>query len=1046
MVAAMPGAQIIGRDSELAQLDAALADALAGRGSVFLLSGEPGIGKTRLAEELSARAAARGAGVHWGRAWESEGAPVAWPWVQILRSFARRPGGDALLRSEQTKDLALLLPELGAAPGSYDAEQAHFRLAWALTALLDALTAEQPQVLVFDDLHAVDATSLALLQAVARESLRLRLLIIGTYRDVEARSTPELGAALARLSRSGRAQPLGRLGADAVTQLMEASLQTPVPAAVAQSVFKATEGNPLFVDAVGRLLASRGQLAALPAHWPLPDTVRETLLQRFELLTPPTRALLDAASVLGREVPRTVLQEASGAAAGDVLAALDEGAAKGVLEAGAPQAPALRFAHVLYRDALYQALSAKRRVELHAACGAALEKIHRHELDARSAELAHHFMQAAPVLSWAKAREYSARAGERSMELLAFSDAVAHFSRALEALDAQTDADPLPRAELLWRLGEAQVRSGALKAGRESCQRSAALAKQHHAPKLVARAALTMGAELTAGQPNPELARVLEDALAALGDDEPGLKAQLRARAAAAQVPSIDMPRLCAMAKQAIAEARAVGDPRVLAQVLSTARSVFTPRDDLHDRIALDSELAGLARTLGARHLKLQAHERLVLDAAEQGDDAGVAAHLDACEQLGQELGSPNYQWRTPLLRMMWATVQGRVADSERHEQTARALIAQLESRRGLVAVECLKLLRAHLSGSVEEEQRALATVDVVLGGDAGAAVWGPLFRSLLTVRRGDFRELQALVSAGRPPFPMLALAGTGLAILGEVWAATGERERLEELYPLLLPYADRFVIATAIMLCTGPAAYPLGLVAAALGKKAEARAHLEAAIALATRAGAEPYRQLSAEALRRLDGERPAPARATAPAAPPALTREGELWSIVWAGETAKLKHSKGLVFLAELIRQAGRELHVTELIALEAAGDADAPDVGLSAGDAGELLDAKARAAYQVRLEELEDTLREAESFGDRARAAKARAEREAIADELARAVGLGGRSRKAASATERARINVQRRLRDVIGRIREQSPALGGHLEAFVRTGLYCSYRPI
>jgi hypothetical protein len=1043
----MSGAQIIGRDSELEQLDAALSDALEGRGSVFLLSGEPGIGKTRLAQELSAHAAERGAAVHWGRAWESEGAPVAWPWVQILRACARRPGGDALLRTEQTKDLALLLPELGAAPGAFDAEQAQFRLASALTALLETLAAGQPQVLVFDDLHAVDATSLALLQAVARETLRLRLLIVGTYRDVEARATPELSASLARLARSGRAQPLGRLGADAVSQLMQASLNTAVPASVAQSVFKATEGNPLFVDAVGRLLASRGQLEALPARWALPDTVRETLLQRFELISAPTRAVLEVASVLGREPSRAALQQASGATAEAVLAALEEGASKGVLEHDAAHASAPRFAHVLYRDALYQALPARRRVELHAACGAALEQLHRHELDACSAELAHHFLQAAPVLMWTKAFEYATRAGQRSMELLAFSDAVAHFSRALEALDAAANGEPLQRAELLWRLGEAQMRSGALKAGRDSCLKSVALAKEHHAPKLVARAALTLGAELTVGQPNFELARVLEDALAALGDDEPGLKAQLRARAAAAQVPSVDMLRLVAMARQAIAEARALGDARVLAQVLSTARSVFTPRDDLHARIALDDELIGLAGTLGARHLKLQAHVRRVLDAAEQGDDGAVALHLDACEQLGQELGSPVYQWRTPALRMMWATQQGRVADSERHEKTARALIAQLETHRPLVSVESLRLLRAQLSGTVEEQVQVLTAVEAAFAGDVAASIWGPLFRAQAHLRRGDLREAQSLVSVGRIPFPLVALAGTGLAMIGEVCAATGERERLEEIYQALLPYADRFVVATAIMLCTGPAAYPLGLVAAALGKKAEARAHLESAIALSARAGAEPYRQLASEALRRLDGERAQPPPpAPRPAASLAMTREGELWSLSWGGDTVRLKHSKGLVFLAELIRHAGRELHVTELIALEAGGEADGIDAGMIAGDAGDLLDAKARAAYQARLEELDDTLREAESFGDRTRAAKARAEREAIADELARAVGLGGRSRKAASATERARINVQRRLRDVIERIREQSPALGGHLEAFVRTGLYCSYRPV
>lgn len=220
---------------------------------------------------------------------------------------------------------------------------------------------------------------------------------------------------------------------------------------------------------------------------------------------------------------------------------------------------------------------------------------------------------------------------------------------------------------------------------------------------------------------------------------------------------------------------------------------------------------------------------------------------------------------------------------------------------------------------------------------------------------------------------------------------------------------------------------------AALLGRTAEARSLYEEAIALADAIGAAPF---AARARRGLASLEPGPPPSRAPGSGRAisLVRDGDVWVVSSGAATFRLKDGKGLHYLDELLRNPGREVHVSQL-----AG-------AVEDGDAGPLLDEEAKRAYRRRLEELKDALEEAERFGDPGRAARARAEIEALTEQLAGAVGLGGRDRKVGSQVERARINVQRRLRDAIGRIERHDPDLGRYLQATVKTGIFCSYEPL
>jgi hypothetical protein len=190
----------------------------------------------------------------------------------------------------------------------------------------------------------------------------------------------------------------------------------------------------------------------------------------------------------------------------------------------------------------------------------------------------------------------------------------------------------------------------------------------------------------------------------------------------------------------------------------------------------------------------------------------------------------------------------------------------------------------------------------------------------------------------------------------------------------------------------------------------------------------------------------RPTPPRADAAV----LRREGDYWSTVFEGRTARLRDSKGLQYLARLLADPGRELHVLSLVAIarDRAGNMNNPtDPGFAtdAGDAGELLDARAKETYRRRLAEIGEDIEQALALGDVTRAAQAEAEHDVLMRELARAVGLGGRDRRVGSASERARSAITRAIRQALARVREHHPSLGEHLDRTIRTGTYCAYLP-
>jgi len=477
----LAGGVFVGRQREMGELKACLEDALSGRGRLVTLVGEPGIGKTRTAQELATYAGLRGAQVLWGRCYEGEGAPPYWPWVQAIRSYVRDVDPEQL-RSDMgagAADIGQVVSDVGdrlpglEAPPQLEPEQARFRLFDSITTFLKSAGRRQPLVLVLDDLHWADHPSMLLLEFVARELSNARLLIIGTYRDVELSRQHPLSKSLGELTRERLFQRVLLRGLDQedVGRFIELASGITPPPGMVEAVHRQTEGNPLFVTEVVRLLVQEGELTQEKAgerdSWSvrIPQGVRDVIGRRLDRLSERCNETLTIASVVGREFtleqlspliedPSSV-EGGSGQAIteGRLLDVLDEALSARVIEELPRAVGRYQFTHALIQETLAEELPTARRVLMHARIGEALELLYGADAEAHAAELAHHFAEAQTVLATEKLVRYSLLAGERALSGVAYEEALAYFEPALAVKESQPiDTET---AALLFGLGRA---------------------------------------------------------------------------------------------------------------------------------------------------------------------------------------------------------------------------------------------------------------------------------------------------------------------------------------------------------------------------------------------------------------------------------------------------------------------------------------------------------------------------------------------------------------------------------------------------------------
>ncbi len=1053
----------------------------------------------------------------WGRCWEAGGAPAYWPWVQALRSYLRDRGEEAvrLEMGRGASDIAQMLPEVRDVipglpdPPSLDPEGARFRLFESTSGFLRTASMNRALVLLLDDLHAADTPSLLLLQFVGRDLAGSHMLIVGTYRDVEIHPDHPLSETLAELAREEATRRLhlrGLVERD-VALFIQTTTGIQPPASVVRAVYRETEGNPLFVGEIVRLLAAEGLLEESidPASWRLaiPQGIREVIGRRVSRLSKECGRTLSLASVLGREFGLDPLAALSGLAPDELTEVLDEAATARVV-GEVPATPGrLRFAHSLIRETLYDELSPARRARLHLRAGEALETLYAKNPDPHLAELAHHFFQALPGGDMEKAIHHAQRAGDRAVALLAYEEAARLYDMALRALELTERPADAARCDLLLAVGEAWARAGDKPAAKQKLLAAAALARELDLPEHLAQAALGYGGRFvfSAGREDRLLVRLLEEALTALGEGDRRLRVRVLARLAGGPLrDEVDRGRREALSREAVEMAERIEDPETLAYAHAGWFAANWP-DDLEERMAAATRVLVAAEEANDKERTAEGHFYRMLTSLERGEAQAAQTELQAHARLAEETRQPAHLWLVATIEAIWALFEGRFSEAERLIPKALDLGLRAET---LTAVASFRMQIFWL----RLEQRRLHEVEEELDRSilehASYPTWRcviPYFFSHLGREPEARRGFEALAANGFTDLPRNEDWIFAMNLLCEVAESLGDGERARVLYDLLLPYADRISVVWLMM---GSVSRSLGILASMLARYREAEQHFREALEANQRMKAWPWVAHTQHDHARMLLARDAPgdreralallgscigtcrdlgmvalegkvnslleemgqvpvAASRLPEAgasrPSIFRREGEYWSVAFEGDAFRLKDSRGLRYLARLLEAPGRQLHVLELVAAEERPGADGgrgersqargvEEEGLGPsglGDAGEILDEQAKAAYRRRLTDLEEDLAEAESFGDAERAAQAKEEVDFLARELAAAVGLGGRNRVAASSAERARVSVTKAIKAVVRRVKKNSPALGKHLEATIKTGAFCSYSP-
>jgi class 3 adenylate cyclase len=867
-------APLMGRARELATLLDGLGAAEQGQPRLLLVSGEPGIGKSRLLEEFGRQAAAREATVLWGRCWEAGGAPPYWPWVQSLRAFVRgshlREVGEAL--GADAVHLAQLLPELRKAapdlpdPPAVDPETGRFLLFDAVVSFLRAASGSAPIALMLDDLHAADTPSLLLLRFVARELRAMRVVLVAAYRDTELAPGHPMLVTVGELTREAvtRRVALAGIPEAELAPLVEAVAQrVPSPDLVA-AIHRDTEGNPLFVGEVLRLLSAQGLLASEidPATWPrtVPESVREVIGRRLALLSEPCTEALRAISVLGRDFRLDAAEGLTGSPRNDLLGLLEEAESAGVVAPVPGSLTRRRFGHALVREVLYADLGAARRAALHGRAGELLEDLHGSQVESRLAELAHHFFQAAQAGEASRAVGYARRAGDRAAALLAHEEAVRLYGMALEALDLAGE-DAADRCELLLALGDVQARAGDGDAARATFLAAAGLARQLGRAEELARAALGYGGRFVweAARGDPNLVLLLEDAVRSLGDADSDLRARVLARLAGGPLrDQVDRGPRDRLSAEAVDIARRLGDPATVAYVLDGRYAAVWWPENLEERLEIATDLVDMARKAGDKERELQGHHYRCLALLEGGDMDGVVSELESKARLAEELRQPAQRWYLESVRVTLATFQGRFDEAESmlpgaHEVGLRAEGAMAD------VYQTLQLY------SLRREQERLGEIVDQLERTAGRFATYPVLRCILAqtyieLGRNDdaIRLLRTLADDGFSALPRNDEWVYSMSILAEVAAHLGDAEISVELYEQLRPFAHRQAVS-APDACTGSVSRNLGLLAAAAGRWDQAIRHLRDGLEANHRSGARPWAARCAVELARvlLAGER---------------------------------------------------------------------------------------------------------------------------------------------------------------------------------------------
>jgi hypothetical protein len=1055
-----PGREgIIGREHPAGLLRAEIGRAVDSHGGLVLVTGEAGIGKTTLVTDAAEEARRRGALVLSGSCWESDSAPGYWPWVQVVRALRRAATPEEWTAAEAAGGVGLAVL-LGEAPaGTPDGGSAHdaaraeaFQLYDAVTTALVSVSQRRPVVVVLDDLHWADSASLRLLEFAAQHTWFERLLLVGTYRDVEVESGGHpLEPLLLPLVAKATSVTLTGLDRDEVGALIARTAGREADPQVVAEVHRRTGGNPFFVEQAARLWRTDGSVTAVAPG------VREVVRRRLSLLPEPVVELLTAASVLGREFHPEVLAACAASPAAEVDRLLGRAVSARLVVAGDSGRSA--FAHDLVRETLYEALGEAERHRRHATVVTAVDRA---ALAGRlfPADLARHAYLAGAELEPARAVELLVAAAQDAGTRLATEEAVGHLRRALEVVE-----DPARRVRIALDLGQELFHGGGREEARRRFEDAAALARRLDDPELLARVALTVDRYEAPGRERArrsgELVREAHQRLVGGADGA---------------VPHDQLVRDLIAGAEALA--RQGRDDDALAFSLWSRHDSIWGLGTAREREALTVEIGEVAARSGDRETELFAAALRWVAQLEQGDPR-YFDQLRTFVAMGERLDVPRYRLATTIDRHIIAVLQGDFAAAER-------LLAEVDERSDhghpdyAFMVQHLHwaqwLLRGRFA-EIEEWQRGLGKRDHPHIG---------LLRAITAVEQGEvepaLRQLAEVEDAGTP-YPRVVEA-LWLRLLAQAAAAARDPRLCDRARTALAPHHGEWAVSLYGCDVSGPVDLWVAGVDAAQERWDDAVAGFAAARDGADRLQARPWSVLAragladarerrgaagdAEAARALreevereatelgmrqvadrlrrragaDAGRPAPGAPTdRPAAAYEFRRDGAVWRLGYGGRVVHLPDAKGLRDLHLLLGRPGDDVPAVEL--LDPAAGPELVAARRMGGDP--VLDEEARARYRRRLTDLDEAIEQATELGDDRRAVALDQEREALLDELRAATGLAGRRRRLGDEAERARKTVSARIRDTLRKLDGRHPELVAHLRGAVSTGATCRYAP-
>jgi DNA-binding SARP family transcriptional activator len=830
------GGRFVGRRAELDALTELFARAAEGQRQLVLLEGEPGIGKTRLAVQFMQACEADGAIALYGRCDAETHIPYQ-PFVEALRRYVARTSVDRL--APWSAELGRVVPELIAdreMPGPESADR--YRLFDAAADVLTDMARAQPVVLVLDDLHWADKPTLLMLRQLVRAAEESPIMIVASFRDTER---PEvLTDILVQLRREHYYETIALRGLDeADASELIGEFGSEVPEHVNRKLWEGTKGNPFFLEEMVRHLGS-GSADGNGAPWPveLPEGMREVIDRRLASLSDDARDVLTTAAVVGREFSIELLEELGSYDEDKLDAVVDESVGAHVIAEVPGVYGRFSFTHSLIRQTLYDGLTGTRRGRLHLRVAEALER-----LDADPRELAHHFSLSPPTRGATKAVEYAQRAARGASAQLAYEEAARLYEVALHALE-QSGADGEQRCELLLAGGDAQTKAGESIAARATFRDAADSARALGSAKLLAQAALGYGSagQMAGGVVDETVVRLIEEALAAVGDSDPALRARLLARLAMELSFSDQRERRAELSSEAVDIARDVGDSRALGLALVARHWSLWGPQNVQERLAASNDLLALAERSGDEQLAMQGHRWRMMDLLELGDMDAVDIEIDAYMQIAARRRRLSDELYVHLYRAMRLMFAGEFEASEVEGTAAVRVGDRIQDTNTGNATLLLSLMYRRERGRLE---RLEAPVRAYAERFATIPGWRTVLAWLLaeTGRPDEAREiLESFAADGFRSLPLDGIWLGAVAYLAETAATLEDPTHAAALHELLEPYADRNVAIGWASTCAGSASRHLGLLADLLGKRDEAVARLEFALAMNERMRARPW------------------------------------------------------------------------------------------------------------------------------------------------------------------------------------------------------------